>query len=214
MTRLPFPSFSALLLAGACLGAALPAAAQAPAAPAKAQAAQQQQQQQQQQLLLPAHSSIDFTIRQMGVPVQGHFRQFGAQVAFDPARVQDSRIVLTIDIASATMGSRETDAELPKAEWFHTARFPQATFRSSSVRALDKNRLEVAGTLSIKGVARDVVVPVTLAQSGATTTATGTLALARLAYRIGTDEWADTSMVADEVQVRFKLALSGVAALR
>ena len=209
MTRLPFPSFSALLLAGACLGAALPAAAQAPAAPAKAQAAQQQQ-----QLLLPAHSSIDFTIRQMGVPVQGHFRQFGAQVAFDPARVQDSRIVLTIDIASATMGSRETDAELPKAEWFHTARFPQATFRSSSVRALDKNRLEVAGTLSIKGVARDVVVPVTLAQSGATTTATGTLALARLAYRIGTDEWADTSMVADEVQVRFKLALSGVAALR
>ena len=207
MTRLPFPSFSALLLAGACLGAALPAAAQAPAAPAKAQATQQQ-------LLLPAQSSIDFTIRQMGVPVQGHFRQFGAQVAFDPARVQDSRIVLTIDIASATMGSRETDAELPKAEWFHTARFPQATFRSSSVRALDKNRLEVAGTLSIKGVARDVVVPVTLAQSGATTTATGTLALARLAYRIGTDEWADTSMVADEVQARFKLALSGVAALR
>lgn len=207
MTRLPFPSFSALLLAGACLGAALPAAAQAPAAPAKAQAAQQQ-------LLLPAQSSIDFTIRQMGVPVQGHFRQFGAQVAFDPARVQDSRIVLTIDIASATMGSRETDAELPKAEWFHTARFPQATFRSSSVKALDKNRLEVAGTLSIKGVARDVVVPVTLAQSGAVTTATGTLALARLAYQIGTNEWADTSMVADEVQVRFKLALGGVAALR
>lgn len=207
MTRLPFPSFSALLLAGACLGAALPAAAQAPAAPAKAQATQQQ-------LLLPAQSSIDFTIRQMGVPVQGHFRQFGAQVAFDPARVQDSRIVLTIDIASATMGSRETDAELPKAEWFHTARFPQATFRSSSVKALDKNRLEVAGTLSIKGVARDVVVPVTLAQSGAVTTATGTLALARLAYQIGTNEWADTSMVADEVQVRFKLALGGVAALR
>lgn len=207
MTRLPFPSFSALLLAGACLGAALPAAAQAPAAPAKAQAAQQQ-------LLLPAQSSIDFTIRQMGVPVQGHFRQFGAQVAFDPARVQDSRIVLTIDIASATMGSRETDAELPKAEWFHTARFPQATFRSSTVKALDKNRLEVAGTLSIKGVARDVVVPVTLAQSGAVTTATGTLALARLAYQIGTNEWADTSMVADEVQVRFKLALGGVAALR
>ena len=207
MTRLPFPSFSALLLAGACLGAALPAAAQAPAAPAKAQATQQQ-------LLLPAQSSIDFTIRQMGVPVQGHFRQFGAQVAFDPARVQDSRIVLTIDIASATMGSRETDAELPKAEWFHTARFPQATFRSSTVKALDKNRLEVAGTLSIKGVARDVVVPVTLAQSGAVTTATGTLALARLAYQIGTNEWADTSMVADEVQVRFKLALGGVAALR
>ena len=47
----------------------------------------------------------------------------------------------------------------------------------------------------------------------ATTTATGTMALPRLGYQIGTDEWADTSMVADEVQVKFKLALTGVGKL-
>ena len=56
----------------------------------------------------------------------------------------------------------------------------------------------------------DVTVPVTLAQSGATTTATGTLPIKRLAFKIGDGEWADTSMVADEVQVKFKLALTGV----
>ena len=196
MTKKIPSTLSALLLAGACLGTALPAAAQ------------------QQQQLLPAQSSIAFTVRQMGVPIEGHFKKFDAQVAFDPAKVEASRILLSIDTGSATMGSRETDAELPKSEWFNVPKFPQATFRSSSVKALDKNRLEVAGTLSIKGVARNVVVPVTLAQNGASTTATGTLAIKRLGYQIGTDEWADTSMVADDVQVRFKLALTGVDALR
>ena len=198
MTRLLSPTLSALLLAGACLATtALPAAAQ-----------------QQQQQLLPAQSNIAFTVRQMGVPIEGHFKKFSAQVAFDPAKVDASSIALTIDTGSATMGSRETDAELPKAEWFNVPKFPQATFRSSSVKAVDSTHLQVAGKLSIKGVSRDVTVPVTLAQSGATTIATGTIALPRLGYQIGTDEWADTSMVADEVQVRFKLALTGVGVLR
>jgi acyl-coenzyme A synthetase/AMP-(fatty) acid ligase len=46
--------------------------------------------------------------------------------------------------------------------------------------------------------------------NGATTVATGGFTLKRLAYKIGEKEWADTSMVADDVQVKFKLALTGV----
>ena len=55
--------------------------------------------------------------------------------------------------------------------------------------------------------------PVVLTQSGATTVATGTVPLKRLAFKIGENEWADTSMVADDVQVKFKLALTGVGKL-
>ena len=43
--------------------------------------------------------------------------------------------------------------------------------------------------------------------------ATGVLPIKRLAFKIGDGEWADTSMVADEVQVKFKLALTGVGKL-
>jgi polyisoprenoid-binding protein YceI len=111
------------------------------------------------------------------------------------------------------MGSRETDAELPKATWFNVPQFPQATFQSSAIKALGAGKFEVTGKLSIKGLARDVVVPVTLVQNGATTMATGALPLKRLAFKIGENEWADTSMVADDVQVKFKLALTGVGKL-
>lgn len=166
-----------------------------------------------QQKLVPAQSSVAFTARQMGVPLQGHFSQFDAQVAFDPARLASSKIAFTVNTGSATLGSRETDAELPKAEWFNTARFPQATFQSSTIKALGSGKFEVAGKLSIKGQAHDVVVPVTLVQTGATTLASGTMVLKRLAYKIGDGEWADTSLVADDVQVQFKLALTGVGKL-
>ncbi|TCP19014.1 YceI family protein [Simplicispira metamorpha] len=166
-----------------------------------------------QQALQPAQSSIQFTAKQMGVPLEGHFKKFGAQIAFDPAKLATSRIAFTVDTGSATLGSRETDAELPKPTWFNVPQFPQATFQSSSIKALGGGKFDVAGKLTIKGQSRDVTVPVTLTQSGATTTASGTLALKRLAYKIGENEWADTSMVADDVQVQFKLALTGVGKL-
>ena len=190
-------NLSSILRAATLTGAALLAAAPAWA----------------QQKLVPAQSTIAFTARQMGVPLQGHFSQFDAQIAFDPAQLASSKIAFTVNTGSATLGSRETDAELPKAEWFNTARFPQATFQSSSIKALGSGKFEVAGKLSIKGQAHDVVVPVTLVQTGATTLASGTMLLKRLTYKIGDGEWADTSLVADDVQVQFKLALTGVGKL-
>ena len=169
-----------------------------------------------QQQLVPAQSEIVFVSRQMGVPVEGRFRKFDAQVAFDPAKPAASKMAFTVDVASATLGVRETDAELPKPVWFNTARFPQATFQSSSVKALGQGKFEVAGKLTIKGASSDVVVPVTLAQpSGPSgvTTATGSFPIKRLTFKIGENEWSDTSMVADDVQVRFKIALNGVGKL-
>jgi polyisoprenoid-binding protein YceI len=164
---------------------------------------------QAQQLIVPAQSEIVFTSRQMGVPVDGRFKSFAAQVAFDPARLATSSIAFSVDTGSADIG-REANAEVVKPLWFNVAAFPKATFQSSAIKRIDTHRFEVTGKLSIKGVSSDVVVPVTLAQSGAVTTASGAFPIKRLSFRIGEKEWADTSTVADEVQVKFKIALTGV----
>jgi polyisoprenoid-binding protein YceI len=163
-----------------------------------------------QQKLLPAQSEIVFVSKQMGVPVEGRFKKFDAQISFDPAKPATSKIAFTVDVGSATLGAPESDAELPKASWFNTAKFPQATFQSAAVKGLGGGKFEVSGQLNIKGSVQNLVVPVTLTQSGAMTTASGAFTLKRLAFKIGENEWADTSMVADDVQVKFKLSLSGV----
>jgi len=165
------------------------------------------------QQLVPAQSEIAFTSRQMGVPVDGRFRKFDAQVAFDPRQPQAAHIAIGIDLASVAIGTAEVEAELAKPDWFGTRQHPRASFESSAVKPLGGGRFEVAGTLDIKGTRRDVVVPVALAQSGADTTATGSFVIKRQDFKIGDGEWNDTSLVANEVQVRFKLKLAGVPAL-
>ena len=168
---------------------------------------------QAQQLLLPAQSDIRFVSRQMGVPVEGRFKQFTAQLAFDPKKPEAGKIGFTIQTGSASFGAAETDAEVPKPAWFNVAKFPQATFQSSAIKALGGGKFEVSGTLAIKGNTQAVVVPVTITQAGAASTAAGSFLIKRLDFKIGEGEWADTSMVANDVQVKFKLALSGMAPL-
>jgi polyisoprenoid-binding protein YceI len=166
-----------------------------------------------QQKLLPLQSELAFTAKQMGVPINGHFKKFEAQVSFDAAKLAASKVAFTVDMGSATLGSKEMDSELPSAPWFNVPKFPQATFSSSSIKALGAGKFEVAGQLTIKGQVQNVQVPLSMAQSGAVTVATGVLPIKRLAFKIGDGDWADTSMVADDVQVRFKLTLSGVGKL-
>ena len=165
-----------------------------------------------QQKLIPQQSEIAFTTRQMGVPVEGRFKKFDAQLAFDPKHPEAGKVSIAIDAASASFGIADTDAELPKPAWFGAAKFPQATFQSTAIKAAGPNRFDVAGRLSAKGNARDVIVPVTLAQAGATTRATGSFTIKRLDFKIGEGEWTDTSLVANDVVVKFSLAFSGVGA--
>jgi polyisoprenoid-binding protein YceI len=166
-----------------------------------------------QQKLVPAQSEIAFTSRQMGVPVEGKFRKFDAQVAFDPKQPAAAKIAFTVDLASVSFGAPDTEAEVAKADWFNTKAFPQATFQSSSVKATGPGKFEVAGTLAIKGASQNVVVPVSVTQGDGTTTAAGAFGIKRLDFKIGDGDWKDTSMVANEVQVKFKLALTGVGPL-
>jgi len=165
------------------------------------------------QQLVAAGSEIAFTSKQMGVPVDGKFRKFDAKVAFDPKKPEAASIGFTVDLASVSLDVAETEAEIAKPDWFDTKKFPQAVFQSTAVKAAGPGKYEVTGKLTIKGTVQIIVVPVALAQAGGTTTASGSFVLKRLAFRIGDGDWKDTSMVADDVQVRFKLALTGVGAL-
>jgi polyisoprenoid-binding protein YceI len=163
--------------------------------------------------VVPAQSQITFAIKEMGVPVEGKFGQWTADIAFDPKKPETGKVAFTIATGSASFGVPETDVEVPKAAWFNAARFPNATFASTAIKAKGGGKFDVAGKLSIKGTTRDVVVPIALAQAGATTTATGAFAIKRNDFKIGEGEWSDTSTVADDVQVKFKIALTGVAPL-
>jgi polyisoprenoid-binding protein YceI len=166
-----------------------------------------------QQKLIPAQSELGFAAKQMGVPVSGQFKKFDAQISFDAAKLASSKVAFSVDMGSASMGNVEADSALPTLPWFNAPKFPQATFSSSAFKSLGGGKYELTGQLSIKGQTREVLVPLSMTQTGAVTLATGVVPIKRLAFKIGDGDWADTSMVADDVQVKFKLAISGVTKL-
>jgi len=163
-----------------------------------------------EQTLIADKSEVVFVSSQMGVPVDGSFSKFQAQVNLDPTRLQSSSVSFTVDVSSVDFPSDDVQKELAKPDWFDTAHFPKAEFKSSRIRDLGGGRYEISGTLTIKGRAREVTFPVSLSRSGTITFVTGTLTIKRLRFGIGQGEWGDTSLVADDVQIKFKIALSGV----
>ena len=156
--------------------------------------------------LQPDKSDLSFTFKHMGVPVDGTFKKFEAQLDFDAKKPEAGKIAFTVDLASVSLGDASFDTEVGKAPWFDTKRNGKATFVSTGIKPSGAGKYDVAGKLTIKGASRDVVVPITLASG----VASGSVAIKRLDFKIGDGEWADTSMVANDVTVKFKLAFSGL----
>src|ERR1700730_1461379 len=121
------------------------------------------------QTMIANQSEIAYVGTEMGVEVEGNFGRFEAQINLDPDKPQTGSVSLSVDTASVIFPSTEGQQDPAKPDWFDTAHFPRAEFRSTRMRALGNGRYEIAGTLTIKGHSHEVVFPMALSRSGATT---------------------------------------------
>ncbi|MEQ6289345.1 YceI family protein [Vogesella sp. GCM10023246] len=155
-----------------------------------------------------AKSQMVFTMKQMGVPVSGSFKKFAANVSFNPAQPETGKADISIDINSISLPTAEANAEARKKDWFNSAQFPQARFVSNSIKPLGNNRFQVNGKLTLKGITRDISAPFQVTAQGKLLTVDGAIPLSRLAFKIGEGSWSDTSTVADNVDLKFRLVLN------
>ncbi len=153
----------------------------------------------------PAKSSVSATFRQMGVPVDAKFGKAAVQIDFDAAKPETARASVEIDVASFDLGDPDYNSEVRKKEWFNAAQFPKASFTSTKIRAAGAGKLDVSGKLTLKGKTADVSFPMTVKKEGAVQVFEGSLPIRRLAFGIGDGEWKDTSIVADEVLIKFRV---------
>jgi polyisoprenoid-binding protein YceI len=153
----------------------------------------------------PAKSSVTATFKQMGVPVEAKFKQFAAQIDYDAAKPAASKASVEIQTASLDLGDPDYNKEVAKKEWFNTAQFPKASFVSTAIAPAGAGKLNVSGKLTIKGRSADVSFPLSVKAEGGKQVFEGQLPIKRLAFNIGEGEWKDTSMVADEVVIKFRV---------
>lgn len=148
-------------------------------------------------------SSLGFIYKQMGVPMEGSFKKFAAQLSFDPAKLNAAKATLDLDVSSIDTGSDEGNDEVVGKAWFNAKAYPRAKFESTGFKALGGNKYEVSGKMSIKGRTQTVTAPFTLNQQGGNAVVDGTFTLKRADYAIGEGAWSDFGTVANEIQIKF-----------
>jgi polyisoprenoid-binding protein YceI len=179
------PRFAlALALAGALAAPAMAASAPAPA-----------------WAVNKAASSLGFRVAYQGAPLNGTFRNWDAQIAFDPKNLAASRVSVTVDLPSVTANDPDAQEALPSADWFDARRTPRATFVSNSFRDLGGGKYQAVGTLTLRGVSRPLVLPFTLAINGAQARMTGQASLNRGEFGVGQGQFKGGDTVALNVAV-------------
>lgn len=145
--------------------------------------------------------SLTFTVDNGGSAINGSFRRWDGSITMDPENPAGSNIAITIELASASLGDATQDQMLQGAEFFSTAAFPTATYRSTSVERTGANSYRATGTLSLKGVSRPQTITFTLSGSGARRSVSGNATIDRNAFSVGTGESA--AGLAGSVRVQF-----------
>jgi len=104
----------------------------------------------------PAHSEVDFTVRHMTVSnVHGRIGGIQGNIVFNEADATKSTVSVTIDVNTLDTGVSARDNDVKGSGMFDVAKFPTATFASTSV-VKSGNNLKVNGNFTLHGVTRPV----------------------------------------------------------
>ncbi len=161
------------------------------------------------------HSNVYFSIEHIYAEVQGRFTAIAATVHFDPANLKESRFDFEIKVDSIDTGIKQRDDHLRSADFFASSDHPLITFTSNAVTAAGEGVYQVAGTLTVKGKSRDLVLPLTLAgvKDHPTTPGkqvagfNGRLSVDRLALGVGDGKFYKMGLLGKEVEVLVTLEL-------
>ena len=113
------------------------------------------------------HTQVMFTYTHMGFShISGRLTQPSGHFEFDPAAPAKSSIDVELPMSSLSFGIPALDNDLKSERFFDVEKFPTAHFKSNKVTVLGKDKLAVAGDLTIHGVTRPVVFDVTINGTG------------------------------------------------
>ena len=108
-----------------------------------------------------SHSGIHFSVRHLVIAkVRGQFSRWTGTITVPDDDFGRASIEAVIDAGSIDTGVADRDAHLKSADFFDVEQFPEMKFTATRVEQAGSDRLRVPGTLTMKGVTRDVTLDV------------------------------------------------------
>lgn len=163
-----------------------------------------------------SHSNVIFKVRHLMARVTGNFAKFDGSIAMDAENPAQSKVSFSIDASSIDTANENRDKHLRSEDFFWVEKHPQLTFESTAVKHVGGSEYEVVGNLTMRGVTKQVTLPVTFlgeikdpwgnVKGGFSTRTT----LNRKDYGISWNKALDTGgvLLSDEVEVEIDLEVA------
>jgi polyisoprenoid-binding protein YceI len=147
--------------------------------------------------------------------VKGSFDEFDAKITYDPENIENSSVDVSISVASIDTKNEKRDDHLRSNDFFDAENHPAITFKSKKIEKKGDGYV-AAGTLTIRGVSKEIELPFTL--NGPVTNPWGQTVMGiEIEYEIDRKEygvkWNKTMdngglVVGDEVKVEINLEVT------
>lgn len=159
-------------------------------------------------------SAITFHGKQMGNDFDGAITKFTPDIHFDADHLDQSKVTVDIDINSIDAKDAERNKNIKESDWFDVARFPTARFETTKISKTGDDAFTAEGNLTIHGITVPIQLPFKLAheKDKDTVIMTGSVTLDRSKFQLGTGDWADPTVIANEVPVDIKVTATPAAA--
>jgi polyisoprenoid-binding protein YceI len=107
------------------------------------------------------HSDVTFQVRHFVSKVRGDFTDFDGTIQIDQAKPEASSVVFAIRAASINTNNEDRNKHLNSPDFFDTAKFPEISFKSTKIAPAGKDKYNVTGNFTMRGVMKEITLPVT-----------------------------------------------------
>lgn len=115
----------------------------------------------------PTHTHVAFKVDHLGFSkVLGYFADVSGTLSFDPAKIDASKLDVTIKADSLNTLFAQRDTHVKGADWLSTAEFDTITYIGKKFTKTDDTHGIIEGDLTMHGVTKSVTLNVTLNKSG------------------------------------------------
>ena len=159
----------------------------------------------QRYVITPQNSKVEFTGSKVTGKHEGAFQDFSGQIDY-AGNPEQSRVNITMKADSLTTDTPDLTKHLKTADFFDVAKFPEASFVSTSIKPGGEKGAShtVTGNLTLHGVTKAVTFPATISVTPDVATVDSTFSINRKDFGINYAGQAD-NLIRDDVVLKLTI---------
>jgi polyisoprenoid-binding protein YceI len=130
-------------------------------------------------------STVHFTIKNFGINTGGSLSGLKGRISFDPSNIAASIFDVSVDVKTINTDIENRDEHLRGENYFDADKYPQIIIKSTQINIVKPGVYSFSGTLTMRGVTKNIVFPFTATSKGDDYIFSGDFEINRLDYSVG-----------------------------